>query len=288
MNSWTDSGVGFETFEEIFNYSDLDKDKLGNEFEDDDIEETFLLDEIPEKHFPTKQDSEKRGNFCPFDVLPEELVINIFSFLTVQELCKYVSVVCKQWLHYSKCPLLRQKLSFWGSNRVFSLEELSDFIKSTCPLLKDLRLHPRTELSVHGCSILAQSCPYLQALTLPGCDQVTRHILDQFVTFCPNLRDMDLRECAVTDHCLEGLSKLPLRKLNAWDCTHLTDNGLKVLSTECHQLCYLNFDGVQWITHDAIAVLVENCCGRLEHLWLDGENMTDYTVELIVKCRHLK
>ncbi|XP_020618604.1 F-box/LRR-repeat protein 2-like [Orbicella faveolata] len=283
-----DSGVGFEAFEEIVSYSDLDEDELGNEFEDNDIEETFLLEEIPEKHFPKKHDSEKGGNFCPFDILPEELIINIFSFLTVQELCKYVSVVCKLWLHYSKCPLLRQKLSLEKSNRVFSLEEISDFIKSTCPLLKELCLQPRTELSLHGCSILAQSCPYLQALSLSFCDQVTGHILGQFVTFCPNLRDMNLAGCAVTDHCLEGLNKLPLRKLNASHCTHLTDNGLKFLSTECHQLCYLNFDGVQWITHDAIAVLVENCCGHLEHLWLDGENMIDDTVELIVKCRHLK
>ena len=281
-----DSGVGLEVFEEIVRYSDLDEGKLGNEFDDDNIEETFLLEEISEKHF--QQDSEKRENFCPFDVLPEEIVINIFSFLTVQELCKYVSVVCKKWLHYSKCPLLRQRLSFLESNREFSLEEISDFIRSKCPLLKDLCLQPRTELSLYGCSILAQSCPFLQTLSLPFSDQVTGNILDQFVTFCPNLRDMNLEGCAVTDHCLEGLSKLLLRKLNVSHCTHLTDNGLKFLSTECHQLCHLNFDGVQWITHDAIAVLVENCCVRLEHLWLDGENMMDYTVELIAKCRHLK
>lgn len=290
--NFMDSGIGFEVFEEIVRYSDLDDGKHGDEFNDDDIEETFILEEIPEKHFPKKQDmpedSEKRENFCPFDVLPEELIINIFSFLTVQELCKYVSLVCKLWLRYSKYPLLRQKLSFWESNREFSLEEISDFIKSECPLLKDLCLQPRTELSLHGCSILAQSCPYLQTLSLSFCDQVTEHILDKFVTFCPNLRDINLAGCAVTDHCLEGLNKLPLRKLDASHCTHLTDNGLKFLSTECHQLCYLNFDGVQWITHDAIAVLVENCCSRFEHLWLDGENMIDYTVERIVKCQHLK
>ena len=106
--------------------------------------------------------------------------------------------------------------------------------------------------------------------------------------FALTLRDMNLTGSPVTDHCLEGLYKLPLRKLDASYCTHLTENGLKFLSTECHQLCYLNFDGVQWITHDAIAVLVENCCGRLEHLWLDGEHMIDCTVELIAKCRHLK
>ena len=286
QHEFMDPAVDFETFEEIVSFSGLNEDKLDNEFDDDDIEETILLENIPEKQL-VKQ-SEGRENTSPFDILPEELILNIFSFLTVQELCRYVALVCKLWLHYSKCPLLRQKLSFWESTRVFPLEEISDFIKVKYPLLKDLCLQPRTELTLHGCSMLAQSCPHLQVLSLSFCDQVTVHILNQFVTFCPNLRDINLAGCAVTDHCLEGLNKLPLRKLNASHCTRLTDNGLKFLSKECHQLCYLNFDGVQWITHDAIATLVGNCHGRLEHLWLDGENMIDCTVELIVKCRHLK
>jgi len=80
--------------EEIVSYSDLDEDQPSNEFADGDKKETFLLEEIPEKHFPKKQDSENGENFRPFDILPEELIINIFSFLTGQELCKYVSVVC--------------------------------------------------------------------------------------------------------------------------------------------------------------------------------------------------
>lgn len=282
-----DSGVDFEVFEEIVSFSDLDQDKLDDEFDDDGIEETIFLEEIPEKQ-PLKHDELERRETCPFDILPEELILKIFSFLTVQELCKYVALVCKLWFYYSKCPLLWQKLSFWESNREFSLEEISDFIKLKCTLLKNLCLQPRTELTLHGCSMLAQSCPHLKVLSLSFCDQVTKHILDQFVTFCPSLRDMNLAGCTVTDPCLEGFKKLPLRKLDVSHCTRLTDNGLMFLSTECGQLCYLNFDGIQWISHEAIAVLVENCHGRLEHLWLDGENMFDFTVELIVKCRHLK
>ena len=288
QHEFMDSGIDFEAFEEIVSFSDLNEDKLEDEFADDDVEETIILEELPEKQQKQLKESEGRENCCPFDILPEELIVLIFSFLTVQELCKYVALVCKPWLHYSKCPLLRQKLSFWESNQVFSLEEISDFIKSKCPILKDLCLQPRTELTLHGCSVLAQSCPHLQVLSLSFCDQVNEHILNQFVTYCPNLRDINLAGCGVTDQCLQGFSKLPLRKLDVSHCTRLTDNGLKFLSTDCRQLCYLNFDGIQWICHDAISVLVENCHGRLEHLWLDGENMIDYAVELIEKCRHLK
>lgn len=268
-------------FEEMLSFVYLEEEKPGDEF--DDIEETIFLEEITEK--PLLEQPERQENICPFDILPEELILNIFSFLTVQELCKYVALVCKLWLHYSRCPLLWQKLSFSESKQV--INGLSDFIKSNCSLLKELCL-AKTELSLPYCSDLAQSCPHLQTLSLSFCDPVTRIILDQFVTFCPNLRDLDLAGCCVTDHCLEGLNKLPLRKLNVSHCTYLTDNTLKFLSMECRQLCSLNFDGIQWITHGAIAVLVQNCHGRLEHLWLDGENMIDCTVELIGKCRHLK
>lgn len=283
-----DSGVDLEAFEEIASFSDLEEDKLEDKFEDDDIEETILLEEITDKQFLEQSISEQRGEVCSFDILPEEIILKIFSFLTIGELCRYVALVCKLWLQYSRCPLLRQKLSFWESNRETSLEEISDVINSNCPLLKDLCLQPRTELTLHGCRMLAQSCPHLQTLSLSFCGQITRQILDQFVTFCPKLRDLNLAGCGVTDQCLEGLNKLPLRKLNASHCTKLTDDGLKFLSTECHQLCRLNFDGIQWITHDAITVLIETCHRRLEYLWLDGENMTDCTVQLIRKCWHLK
>lgn len=276
-----------EVLEKAVNSSVLKEDDHGDEFDDDDVEETIFLEEFLEKQSVEEHKSVEHES-SPFDILPEELILNIFSFLTLRELCKHVALVCKLWLYYSKCPILRQRLSLLENSRITSLEELSDFIQSNCPLLKHLYLQPKTELTLHGCCVLAQSCPHLQSLSLSFCDQITKETLNEFVTFCPNLRDINLEGCPVTDKCLEGLEKLPLRKLNASHCTHLTDYGLKFLSTEFHQLCSLNFDGVQWITHNAIAVLVANCRGRLEHLWLDGENMTDFTVQLISRCHHLK
>ena len=276
--------------EQAVSDSGWDEDKNHDELDDDDVEETIFLDESPEKQLLEQPNLEERAlaEGSPFDILPEELILKIFSFLTLGELCKHVAVVCKLWLYYSKCPLLRQRLSLLETSRITSLEELGEIIQSKCPLLKHLYLPPRTELTLHGCVLLAQACPHLQSLSLSFCDQITKETLNEFVMFCPDLQDINLEGCSVTDRCLEGLHKLPLKKLNASHCTNLTDCGLKFLSTKCCQLCSLNFDGVQWITHDAIAVLVENCQTRLEHLWLDGENMTDYTVQLIAKCRHLK
>jgi len=284
MDTESDEAGILETLEQDVSILALEEDNHDDEFYDDDVEETIVLEELPEKQQPKSVENEA----SPFDDLPEELILNIFSFLTLKELCKHVALVCKLWLYYSRCPLLWQRLSLLETSRITSLEELSEFIQSHCPLLKHLYLQPRTELTLHGCNILAQSTPHLQSLSLSFCDQITKETLNQFVTNCPALRDINLEGCDVTDRCLEGLEKLPLKKLNASHCSHLTDFGLMFLSTQCHQLCSLNFDGVQWITHEAISVLVENCQGRLKHLWLDGENMADFTVRLIAKCQHLK
>lgn len=290
MDFETNASRVLEALEQDVNISFLEEGKSDEELndeDDDDVEETIVLEEFSETQLVERSTSLEQET-TPFDILPEELILKIFSFLPLQELCKTVAPVCKLWLYYSRCPLLWQRLSLLESNRIISFEELTEFIVSNCPLLKHLYLQPRTVLTLQGSSVLAQSCPHLQSLSLSFCDQVTKETLNEFVTFCPHLRDINLEGCAVTDKCLEGLEKLPLQKLNASHCTHLTNSGLQFLSTECRRLCSLNFDGVQWITHDAIAVLVENCRDHLEHLWLDGENMTDFTVKLIAKCQHLK
>ena len=290
MDFETDVSLVLEALEQDVNISFLEEGKNDEEFNDDDdgIEETIILEEFSETQLVVQATSVEQLETAPFDILPEELILKIFSLLSLQELCKTVALVCKLWLYYSRCPILWQRLSLLESSRIISFEELTEFIVSHCPLLKHLCLQPRTELTLQGSSVLAQSCPHLQSLSLSFCDQVTKETLNEFVTFCPHLRDINLEGCAVADKCLEGLDKLPLQKFNASHCTHLTNDGLKFLSTECRQLCSLNFDGVQWITHDAIAVLVESCRGRLEHLWLDGENMTDFTVKLIANCQYLK
>ena len=86
---------------EVFNGCKPDKD-----LDDEDVEEIIFLEDVPETNL-----AELKAGRSSFDDLPEELALKIFSFLTFRELCKHVAPVCKQWLCYSKCPLLRQSLS---------------------------------------------------------------------------------------------------------------------------------------------------------------------------------
>ncbi|PFX14427.1 F-box/LRR-repeat protein 20 [Stylophora pistillata] len=281
--------MDLEGFEELASFSHPEIDNSDDKFEDEDIEEIIFLEELTNQQFLGQTVLKQRGeNTCPFDILPEEIILKIFSFFTLGELCGHVALVCKMWLHYSRCPLLRQKLSFWDRSIESSLVEISDIIKSNFPLLRDLCLQPKMDLTLHGCRLLAQSCPHLQKLSLSFCSQVNKSIIDQFVTFCPKLRDLNLAGCGVTDQCLDGLNKVPLRRLNASHCTKLTDDGLKFLSTECYQLCHINFDGIQWITHDAITVLVEKCYRRLECFGLSFcTSLTDQALEGVQNMKNL-
>lgn len=261
--------------------ADIILDEHANkEFNDDNVEEIIVLEEVLRKQLSSEYN---------FHDLPEELVLVIFSYLNLAELCKTAALVCKLWLHYSRSPVLRQKLSLSELTIPMNhFDELRAVIVTHFPFLKHLYLQRRTKLTLVACRALARVCPHLQCLSLASCGPVTKEELDEFATFCPQLRDINLEECAVTDECIEVLAKLPLQRLNACHCTRLTDLGLKFLATDCHHLRSLNFDGVQWISEEAIAVLVENCKECIELLWLDGEDMTDASVKLISKCLHLK
>ena len=78
-------------------------DELANkELKDDDVEEIIVMEKVLTKQLSFEYN---------FHDLPVELVLKIFSYLNLAELCKTTALVCKLWLHYSRSPVLRQKLS---------------------------------------------------------------------------------------------------------------------------------------------------------------------------------
>ena len=277
----------FDAFDKVVMFSSGEEDETSEDGEDD-VEETIFLEELSdERHVDYRKICPQESSL--FSILPDELIVDIFSYLSLRQLCKSVALVCKLWLSYSRNPLLWQRLSLEETRCFASLESLSILIRLHCPFLKHLILQPKSELNLNDCRVIAQSCPLLQSLSLSFCLQMNKEILREFVTFCPKLCDVDLEGCvSVNDDCLQLLENIPLRKLNAAHCTSLTNNGLMFLSRKCNRLHDLNFDGIQWITHEAIRVMVENCHSRLHHLQLDGESMEDETVKMIARCRNLQ
>ena len=92
-------------------------------------------------------------------------------------------------------------------------------------------------------------------------------------------------ECKITNHCLLVFHEHNITKLNV-SFNHLTD---EFIYTVTHwNLRYLNLDGVQFISDEAVEHLLEKCQHSLEYLWLDGEQLTDEGLKLLRHCHNIR
>lgn len=247
-----------------------------------DVKETLHLQEGSENRGTN-------GSLSPnlFNDLPDELIVEILSFISLKELCLTIPLVCKKWKDFATSPFLWQHLDF-NEIKYLTTEALYNIICMKCPLLKRLSLRCRSELSAYEMLNIAKACPLLQQLSLAFCGQINKKIVTMFAEYCPDLQDINLEGCDITDDCMSDLSVLPLIRISVSHCVQLSDDGLKTLATSCSYIQSINFDGIQWITDDAVHVMVEHCHRHLEKLWLDGANLTDNSIRAIASCINLK
>jgi len=80
MDTESDEAGILETLERDVNTLALEKDNHGDEIYYDDVEKTTVLEELPEEQQPKSVGNEA----SPFDYLPAEVILSIFSFLTLK------------------------------------------------------------------------------------------------------------------------------------------------------------------------------------------------------------
>ncbi|XP_032223041.2 F-box/LRR-repeat protein 20 isoform X2 [Nematostella vectensis] len=222
-----------------------------------------------------------------FDLLPEEVILEILSYIPLKQLYTSIPFVSKQWYANAKNPLLWQKLTFEETKHL-TLGCFMSIIESRCPLLKELSLKCRSDLCSLDFLTIAKSSPLLQKLSLAFCSQGNiRTALQSFTEFCPQLHSISLEGCDINHDCIHTLKNLCLKYLNVSHCTKLVDESLIDLSKQHPGLVSINFDGVQWITDNAVQVMVANCWSSLKYLWLDGANLSDDGIRLISRCPKL-
>ncbi|EDO49740.1 predicted protein [Nematostella vectensis] len=223
-----------------------------------------------------------------FDLLPEEVILEILSYIPLKQLYTSIPFVSKQWYANAKNPLLWQKLTFEETKHL-TLGCFMSIIESRCPLLKELSLKCRSDLCSLDFLTMAKSSPLLQKLSLAFCSQGNiRTALQSFTEFCPQLHSISLEGCDINHDCIHTLKNLCLKYLNVSHCTKLVDESLIDLSKQHPGLVSINFDGVQWITDNAVQVMVANCWSSLKYLWLDGANLSDDGIRLISRCPKLR
>jgi len=53
-------------------------------------------------------------------------------------------------------------------------------------------------------------------------------------------------------------------------------------------LVKINLDGIQWITEDLVEKLVSCQQNTLKNIFLDGENISDNSIELLSTCKNIR
>ena len=152
-----------------------------------------------------------------------------------------------------------------------------------------MELDNRSDITEEGFEIIFKSCPQLKHLSLRLCRQVDDKILKLISKHEKNLRSIDLEGCVnITDNSLIYFVGLPLESVFISYCNRISDDGGVFLVNNFVNLKEINFDGIQWITEDFVEHLVNLQSQILETVILDGENMTDRSIDLLSKCNNLK
>lgn len=164
-------------------------------------------------------------------VLPRELLLRVFSFLDVVDLCR-AAQVSRSW------NSLALDGSNWQSVDLFSfqiditpsvIERLSTY---TGGFLHALSLRGCKSLTDESLSQLAKSCPNLRKLDLSDCNNLSDTTCIAIASYCTNLTYLNLSSLPrLTNVSLEALaSSVPLAtKLTHLDlsfCKLLTSGGL--------------------------------------------------------------
>lgn len=223
--------------------------------------------------------------------LPDELLVKIFFYFTVKKLICTIRLVCRRWCNISYDKNLWTRLT---SDDVQELKNHSiyDIIRRLfCFNDSALKYLSLDRFDIIHEDDLSWKFPFLtpnlNELSLAFCSQVDKNVLRIFSDRCRNIHSLNLEECNITNDCFHILNnQINITKLNVSYCNNLTDEFVIMVSQ--WNLRDLNIDGVQWISDEAVEHLLHNCQYSLEHLWLDGENLTDEGLRLLRCCHNIK
>lgn len=227
---------------------------------------------------------------CVLFKLPPELLLKIFSYLSLEDVCLRVAPLCRYFYHLSRDP------SLWRHVHIYR----SCSIKSALMLLNHATQAETLHMANHTLieSILVDSkCVSSCAKTLTcldiGFSEISVAVLKvTFSTYLPRLLHLNLEGCRFLDiDCLyiiiPRLSK-NLKRISFSHCSRLSDDCLNYIFEHLTNLTHLNLDGVEWISDKGVKTIVDVLGSILLALWLDGANLTNVSCELVAQCHRLK
>ncbi|XP_033124199.1 F-box/LRR-repeat protein 7-like isoform X2 [Anneissia japonica] len=234
-----------------------------------------------------------------FDLLPDDLIIRILSYLPSRQLCRTAGV-SRRFYKLSWQPVLWTNIRISGErtdiDRAMKVltRRLCQETPYVCLSVQKLVLSGCERLGEKGLTLIAQRYPELQHLELSGCTNLTNEALFEIVSKCLQLDYLDISGCphitcfnlsseAASESCqLQGQS-LRLRHLDMSNCAALDDKGLRTVGLNCPGLQNLYLRRCQRITDEGLKEIA-NCCSVLKEISvIECRRITDYGMRALSK-----
>ena len=213
--------------------------------------------------------------------LPDEIILQIFSFLPKQDLSK-VAQVSKRTSVIAKDPYLWRRVSFWRKKVTTSF--LQQVINRKC---KFLSLH---NAEVEGTLNLNEHST-LETLDISGC-KANEGVLEELLGSCHSLEKFAMMNLAVSSGMITNICEqngTTLVALNMGQCREVPLNSIELIINNCARLKSLNLYNVR-ISETAVNDLMNFLNPNIESLCFGFRHVVkDSHVEILLKrCKKIK
>lgn len=203
-----------------------------------------------------------------FDLLSDNLIIEIFKYLPHFPDLLRARQVSTRWYHLSCSPWLWKTLSFEGHEYVTSFH-----LNSLCNAGRSLKRLRKLSLSrVHGVNDIS-----VRMIPRTEC--------------AATLESVDLSWCSgATDKSVVEFSRCPgLRELRLAHCRDVTRRSVRILAVRCPRLEILDMNCITGLRDSLLSFIGQNCpCLRVLNI-ANGKNISDEGVTHIAKgCPRLQ
>ncbi|XP_068750664.1 F-box/LRR-repeat protein 20-like isoform X2 [Montipora capricornis] len=220
-------------------------------------------------------------------LLPDNIWLRIFSFLTLQER-NQASCTCKRWNSLCKDALFWREVDFQFCS--FPREITDEIVKavvsySTRIQSLDLSGDHCEPITDDSLGHVANFCPRLQRLNIAGRKNVSNRGLSLIARNCLLLEELNVEKCqGINDKGLHSVAKNSrrLRVLSVAGCKKISDKGIEVVVEKCRNMQNFNLAGCIGISDKSLTRIGKHCRSLRSISLKDTNNITSYGIESLV------
>ncbi|KAF2351019.1 F-box domain [Trinorchestia longiramus] len=224
-------------------------------------------------------------NITTIDMLPNDVLLEIFSYLCPKELSSSVVRVCRKWHDIGHHPSLWKEINFG----VYSKDKLSQYV-SVVQLHPSIRSIVCDQADEQFLDNVVTICPNLRKLVVSFIVDMPSYTMERLVAACPNIEFLDFSDTEQWSwnfqyHPIIYLQQLKTLKLI--NCNEVPSSFISKLTSMCRHLecLHLNCKSVpQEVIHDLLLILKP----KLKDLFIKCEKLDTTMKNIIHDCQKLE